>query len=81
MAKRGRWKPRTGAVRRGAGEFYGRGRAQQNLNADDWELVRPGRAEEFGVKYILFEFTLEQAFSMIYLGDTMVQNRRKQAGS
>ncbi len=63
----------------GAGEFYIRGRAQQNFNADDWELVRPGHAAEFGAKYILFEFSVEQAFSMIYVGDENVQNRWKQA--
>src|SRR5664279_588216 len=64
----------------GAGEFYVRGRAQQDLNPEDWELVRPGRAAEFGVKYILFEFAVEQAFSMIYVGDETIQDRWRQGG-
>lgn len=63
----------------GAGEFYVRGKARQNFSADDWERVRPGRAAEFGTKYILFEFAVEQAFSMVYVGDDTAQNRWKQA--
>lgn len=61
----------------GAGEFYIRGKAQQVDDPTLWELVRPGHAEEFGVKYILFEFSVEQAFSMIYVGNDSVQNRWK----
>ena len=61
----------------GAGEFYVRGTAQQVHDPALWELVRPGHAEEFGVKYILFEFSVEQAFSMVYVGDDSVQNRWK----
>ena len=63
----------------GQGEFYIRGKAQQNFNADDWELVRPSHADEFNVKYILFELSVEQAFSMVYVGDGDVKNRWKQA--
>jgi hypothetical protein len=63
----------------GQGEFYVRGTARQNHNAADWELVRPSHAAEFNVKYILFEFSVDQAFSMIYVNDTTLQNRWKQA--
>jgi len=63
----------------GAGEFYIRGTARQTHDPVDWELVRPGHAEEFEVKYILFEFSVEQAFSMIYVGDGDVKNRWKQS--
>ena len=62
----------------GAGEFYVRGRAQQVHDPALWELVRPGHAEEFNTKYILFEFSVEQAFSMIYVGDESVKNRWRQ---
>ena len=61
----------------GEGEFYVRGTARQTTDAADWELVRPGHADEFNVKYILFEFAIEQAFSMIYVGDETVVNRWK----
>jgi len=63
----------------GAGEFYVRGKAKQSHDPADWELARPGHADEFEVKYILFEFTVEQAFSMIYVKDMTIQNRWKQA--
>jgi Pyridoxamine 5'-phosphate oxidase len=62
----------------GAGEFYVRGKAQQISDPADWERVRPGHADEFNVKYILFEFSVEQAFSMIYIGDNTVVNRWKE---
>jgi hypothetical protein len=65
----------------GAGEFYVRGKAQQNHNPADWELVRPGHPEDFNTKYILFEFSVEQAFSMVYVGDDSVQNRWKKSES
>ncbi len=63
----------------GAGEFYVRGIARQIHDAAIWELVRPGHADEFEVKYILFEFSVDQAFSMIYAGDDTILNRWKQA--
>jgi hypothetical protein len=53
----------------GEGEFYVRGKARQNLNAADWELIRPGHSDEFNTR----------AFSMIYVGDETVRNRWKQA--
>ena len=62
----------------GQGEFYVRGTARQTLDPADWELVRPGHSDEFNTKYILFEFSVEQAFSMIYVGDSDVKNRWKQ---
>jgi hypothetical protein len=61
----------------GEGEFYVRGKAQQDMNVADWELVRPGHADEFNTKYILFEFSVEQAFSMTYTDNGTVQNRWK----
>ena len=61
----------------GEGEFYVRGTARQTTDPADWELVRPGHADEFNVKYILFEFAVEQAFSMVYVGDDTVVNRWK----
>lgn len=65
----------------GGGEFYVRGKAQQTHDAADWERVRPGHTDEFNTKYILFEFSVEQAFSMIYEGDNNVVNRWKQTGN
>ena len=62
----------------GGGEFYVRGKAQQSHNPADWELARPGHADEFEVKYILFELSVDQAFSMIYVGEGDVKNRWKQ---
>ena len=62
----------------GLGEFYVQGKAQQVHDAALWERVRPGHPEDFGVKYILFEFEVERAFSMVYLGDENVVNRWKQ---
>ncbi|MCC6802568.1 MAG: pyridoxamine 5'-phosphate oxidase [Anaerolineae bacterium] len=62
----------------GAGEFYIRGSAQQNLNTDDWELVRPEHPDEFNTKYILFELAVEQAFSLIYDGNEILQSRWRQ---
>ena len=63
----------------GGGEFYVRGTAQQSHTAVDWELARPGHADEFEVKYILFELAVEQAFSMLYVGEDTVVNRWKQS--
>jgi hypothetical protein len=65
----------------GAGEFYVRGKARQIDNPADWELVRPGHPEDFNTRYILFEFSVEQAFSMIYVGEESIQNRWKKADS
>ncbi|MBI1256615.1 MAG: pyridoxamine 5'-phosphate oxidase [Chloroflexi bacterium] len=65
----------------GGGEFYVRGTAQQSHNPADWELARPGHADEFEVKYILFELAIVQAFSMTYAGDDTVQSRWKQTVS
>ncbi len=61
----------------GAGEFYVRGTAEQVHDPALWELVRPGHAEEFNTRYILFEFAVDQAFSMIYVGDESLTNRWK----
>jgi hypothetical protein len=64
----------------GGGEFHVRGTAQQIHEASAWEMVRPGHPEEFNTKYILFELSVEQAFSMIYTADGgTVQNRWKKA--
>jgi hypothetical protein len=59
----------------GGGEFYVRGVAHQTHDSDDWELIRPGKQDEFGSKYILFEFEVHQAFSMQYADDGIVTNR------
>ena len=59
----------------GGGEFYVRGTAQQVMDAAAWEMVRPNHADEFNVKYILFELLVDQAFSMVYVGDDSVKNR------
>lgn len=59
----------------GQGEFYVRGTAQESHNSNDWELVRPGTPDEFGTKYILFEFDIAFAFSMTYRGDDTVTDR------
>jgi hypothetical protein len=65
----------------GGGEFYVRGRAQQIHDAHIWELIRPEHPEELDTRYILFEFSVEQAFSMTYVGDGTQQNRWKQSKS
>lgn len=62
----------------GEGEFYVQGKAEQVHDPALWELVRPGHADEFGVRYILFEFSVDRAFSMIYVGDDTAINRWKQ---
>lgn len=59
----------------GEGEFYVRGTATQVHDPQVWELVRPGKPEEFNSLYILFELEIEQAFSMQYVGDDNVINR------
>jgi len=61
----------------GDGEFWVKGVAQQNTNLDDWLLIHPDRAEQFGSKYILFELTVHQAFSMQYTSDGNIINRWK----
>lgn len=63
----------------GGGEFYIRGVAHQNTNSADWELVRPGNQHEFGTKYILFELSVQQAFSMQYVENDTVTNRWRQS--
>jgi len=59
----------------GKGEFYIRGVAHQSHALADWELVRPDNPDEFGSKYILFEFDIEQAFSMQYTDAGNTTNR------
>jgi hypothetical protein len=61
----------------GKGEFYIRGTAEQVNDPALWELVRPGHADEFNVRYILFELSVTQAFSMVYAGDDSIQSRWK----
>lgn len=63
----------------GGGEFYVKGVARQNMNPDDWELVRPGTQHDFNTKYILFELNVQQAFSMQYVGDDNVTDRWRQS--
>ncbi len=66
----------------GAGEFYVRGKAQQIHDARIWSLIRPDHPEELDTRYILFEFTIDQAFSMTYgEGDETLQNRWKRRHS
>jgi len=64
----------------GEGEFYIRGTATRVNDPALWELVRPGHPDEFNVRYILFEFSVGQAFSMVYAGDESLQNRWKAQG-
>jgi hypothetical protein len=61
----------------GGGEFYVRGTAWQTSSPEDWELVRPGKPDELGHKYILFELDVQQAFSMQYIADSNVIERWK----
>ncbi len=65
----------------GEGEFYVRGKGKLLDDDAAWELVRPGHVEEYKAKYILFEFSVEQAFSMVYTDNDSVQNRWKAAES
>lgn len=56
----------------GGGEFYIRGRAWRVDGDDLWEAVRPGKLEESRQKYILFEFSLEEARATRYTGNDTV---------
>jgi len=61
----------------GEGEFYVRGKARLINDDAAWELVRPGHMDEYKTKYILFEFSVEEAFSMTYNDGETQQHRWK----
>lgn len=63
----------------GQGEFYVRGVAHQSHDPADWELVHPGKPDEFETKYILFEFDVAFAFAMEYVGDDTRTTRWRKA--
>ena len=63
----------------GGDEFYVRGVADQTENPDDWELIRSGKQDECGSKYILFELRVQQAFSMQYTVHDTAFDRSRQS--
>ena len=59
----------------GAGEFSVRGLGHRVLDPTAWELVRPGHADEFNTRYVLFELDVRQALSTTYEDDREVRTR------
>ena len=59
----------------GDGEFSVRGVGHRVLDPTVWELVRPGHADEFNTRYVLFELDVWQAISTTYEDDREARNR------
>ena len=59
----------------GDGEFSVRGVGHRVLDPTVWELVRPGHADEFNTRYVLFELDVGQAISTTYQDDQETRTR------
>lgn len=59
----------------GAGEFSVRGPGHRVVDPAAWELVRPGHADEFNTRYVLFELGVRQALSTTYQDDQETRTR------
>lgn len=59
----------------GGGEFYIRGRAWRVDSDELWEAVRPGKVEESRQKYVLFEFSVDEARATRYVGDETLYSK------
>ncbi len=60
----------------GAGEFSARGVGHRVMDPAAWELARPGHADEFNTRFVLYELEVRQALSTTY-GDGGAETRTR----